>query len=73
MQKKYYQDLKVFIFILVGALLTYAIGLNTNSVFAAALIGIIFSIIFPTYAIQAYVGAFIGMSSVEILPSLLFL
>ena len=73
MKNKYYQDLKVFIFILVGALLTYAIGINTNSVFAAALIGIIFSIIFPKYATPTYVGAFIGMSSVEILPSLLFL
>lgn len=73
MKNKYHQDLKVFIFILVGALLTYAIGINTNSVFAAALVGIIFSLIFPKYAIQAYIGAFIGMSSVEILPSLLFL
>ncbi|MCD6226413.1 MAG: hypothetical protein J7J93_01290 [Candidatus Aenigmarchaeota archaeon] len=73
MKKIFYQNLKIFIFMLLGAVLTYLIGINTNAIFAAALIGIIFGLIFPKYAIQAYIGAFIGMSSVEILPSLLFL
>jgi len=57
------------LFLISGALITYSIGMETNPVFAASLVGLIFGLLFPSYSAPAYCGAFIGMSSVEILPS----
>jgi len=62
-----------FLALLAGALIAHFVGLETNFVFSAAVVGIIFGLLLPKYSIPAYCGSFVGMSSLEILPSGLFL
>ncbi len=53
-----------------GAVITFEISKATNSVFGAGLVGLLSSLVLPNYAIFPYIGAFVGMSSAVILPSL---
>lgn len=56
-----------------AALISYFISIRINSVFGASLVGLFFGLLFPKYSMPAYCGAFIGMASIEILPSYLYI
>jgi hypothetical protein len=56
--------------IVLGAIATYFVNYFTNPVFGAALVGLFAGFLLPKYSSSLYVGAFIGMSSLEVLPEL---
>jgi hypothetical protein len=43
---------------------------RAGPVFAASLIGIIAALFLKSYAVTAYIGAFVGMSSLQVIPSI---
>lgn len=81
-QEMDYEDLRVIVWVPIGAVLTYllAVDLELGSVVAASAIGATFSII-PNVSrsrfaakvpVAVYCGAFVGMSSADVAHSLLF-
>lgn len=81
-QEMDYEDLRVIVWVPIGAVLTYilAVDFELGAVLAASAIGTVFSIVpnisksrhAPKVPIAVYCGAFVGMSSVEVAHSLLF-
>jgi len=60
-----------FLSVVVGALACYTLSVNFDlgAVVASGLVGIIAALIVPKYAVPTYCGAFVGMSSAELLPN----
>ena len=64
-----WEDAKVFFSILCGALVAYTLKVNVGlgAVLSASLVALISSLVFPTYGTAIYCGAFVGMTSSQLL------
>lgn len=81
-QEMAYEDLRVIVWVPIGALLTYvlAVDFDFGGVVAASAVGTLFSIVptvsksvhAPKVPVAVYCGAFVGMSSTEVAHSLPF-
>lgn len=58
-----------FIAVLGGAILTYALSVNLDlgAVIASSLVGVIAALVVPAYGVPLYCGAFVGMTSAQLL------
>jgi len=62
-------DVKIFIAILLGAIITYTLKVNVGlgAVISAGLVALIASLIIPKYGVAVYCGSFVGMTSSRLL------
>lgn len=62
-------DVKIFIAILLGAIITYTLKVNVGlgAVLSAGLVALIASLTAPRYGVAAYCGSFVGMTSSRLL------
>ena len=59
------KDLKLFIAVFVGALVSYWLsdGVGTGAVLASSLVGLLAGLLLPSYGAPIYCGSFVGMAS----------
>ncbi|HHY44249.1 MAG TPA: hypothetical protein GX512_00870 [Firmicutes bacterium] len=63
------KDLKLFLSVFVGALVSYWLNVNLGlgAVVASALVGVLAGVVVPAYGVPIYCGSFVGMASPKVL------